>query len=1216
MPLIIGPWRYGSSCIADDFNGVDFGCSTKRSWIESKKQQMKLKVNTNPDMKKLFTRTASNRGHADCKGVQYERLSALKTNIFVLLLLLLSFAVSAQVTPDINGVVYVTKNGSGNGSSWDNPLAELATALVAAKTNTSIKAIWVAKGVYKPLYKANNLSGANAADRDNSFVLVANVKVYGGFDPGSGLTGLSTRNPAVAVTTLSGDVDGNNDISNNAYHVIISAGAVGTAELNGFTITGGNANTVRTLNFVNGFAVTSYEGAGIYIEGSSPVISQVVIEGNSAYQGGGINTYNSSSEISSIVIRDNTAQSYFGGGIAISSAPSATTSVSITNALILNNTAASTGGGVYTANYGAAQPALVNVTVSRNSATGGGGIFTLAGYVKISNSIIWDNRKSGSTTVSGADIQGGTLTLKNSITQSYTTNNPTDNNLTGSDPLFTNSSGDFTLIAGSPAIDKGSNDLFPGLAAGSKDLAGKARVTGFSTSGVIDMGAYESSYMPIVPTAGIVYVREDFTGNGSSWAEATGDLQGAIDADGTQKVFVAVGTYDVPPLASFVMKNHVEIYGGFDPDHGIDDLMDERILPNKVASDGSVLNGQNLRPVIWNDNNGLDASAVLDGFTVANGKSSSNGGGIMNVYVSAGFKNLVVRNNMAAVSGGGIHNNHSPVVISEVIVKNNTALYGGGLYNNTSASVLTHVAITGNSATMATSGSGGGGIFNQLSAPILTNVIIAGNTTSFQGGGLRNLSGNPVLTNVTLAGNTAAMSASAMDIAGGTPQVNNSIIYGTTTGSYHAEHSFIEGNEDVSSGNLYTPGIDQGKMFKNPLARDYALLPCSPAVNAGNNALLPADILVDLAGQTRIQLGTVDLGAYEAASDTPDQSAALAIAPLAVTGNQTGTGITVYAGDCSSLIAAVESKGAFPIAGSTTASIWLETTQPTQYVRRHYQIVPETGAETATGRVTLYFTQQEFDDFNAVNSAKLPTGNSDQEGIARLLIEKRGGSSSDGSGLPNTYPGSMHTIDPVDTDILWNSNALRWEVSFDVTGFSGFFVKTSQSPLPLNLISFTATHEAGSNLLQWSTTGEVNTHKFEIQRSANARTFMKIATVETAGSGSFQYNYYDRTSNDLTSYYRLKMSDLDGTFSYSRIIALTGDGGRAGIYPNPAGSSITFQVSDALLKTAAHLYDIMGHRLQTIAVTNNRQQFDTEDLVSGLYILQFADGTAQRFVKK
>src|SRR5690606_5967163 len=148
--------------------------------------------------------------------------------------------------------------------------------------------------------------------------------------------------------------------------------------------------------------------------------------------------------------------------------------------------------------------------------------------------------------------------------------------------------------------------------------------------------------------------------SGSSWDDATNDLHNAIHTNGVQKGFVAEGNYDVG-AHSFIMKNNVEIYGGFDPDNGITDLSHNRIMPNPANTQGSVLNGENVRPVVWNvftSSTTMDSTAVLDGFTLMNG-NYSNGAGIRNLYASPTLRNLVIRNNNASLSGAGMYNDNS-----------------------------------------------------------------------------------------------------------------------------------------------------------------------------------------------------------------------------------------------------------------------------------------------------------------------------------------------------------------------------------------------------------------------------------------------------------------------------------------------------------------------------------------------------------------------------
>ncbi|WP_158561230.1 ELWxxDGT repeat protein [Emticicia sp. C21] len=145
------------------------------------------------------------------------------------------------------------------------------------------------------------------------------------------------------------------------------------------------------------------------------------------------------------------------------------------------------------------------------------------------------------------------------------------------------------------------------------------------------------------------------------------------------------------------------------------------------------------------------------------------------------------------------------------------------------------------------------------------------------------------------------------------------------------------------------------------------------------------------------------------------------------------------------LISKVTATGANPVNGNIETTVWIEPTTPDSFVKRHYEIKPESVSLELTGMVTLYFSQAEFDAYNAATSAntlKLPVNSSDAIGIGNLLIERRSGYSSDGTGLPGTYSGSIITINPEDTDIVWNSTDNRWEVSFATTGFGGFFVNS------------------------------------------------------------------------------------------------------------------------------------------------------------------------------
>jgi autotransporter-associated beta strand protein len=331
------------------------------------------------------------------------------------------------------------------------------------------------------------------------------------------------------------------------------------------------------------------------------------------------------------------------------------------------------------------------------------------------------------------------------------------------------------------------------------------------------------------------------------------------------------------------------------------------------------------------------------------------------------------------------------------------------------------------------------------------------------------------------------------------------------------------------------------------------------------------------------------------------------------------------ANNCSALTAILPS-GLDEVAGNVTTQVWVEATQPSNaqgrpFAKRHYEITPATNAANATSTITLYFLQSEFDDFNAFNPSgpDMPTGPSDVLGISNLRIYKYAGSSSPSNGLPGSYAGAGSLIDPADANIVWNATLNRWEVTFDVVGFSGFFVTNANfTILPLQLTSFTGSKQTTGNVLGWQTANEQNTKRFELERSANGGSFARIATIAAAGAGSHRYSHTDAATQHGTVWYRLKMIDADGKFSYSPVVIIQPNANNAiALFPNPAKNLVNIQVGNrTLLNTTAQVMDAKGALVQAIKLTGYNQQFNVAPLAKGMYLLKLADGTVLRFVKE
>jgi hypothetical protein len=292
-----------------------------------------------------------------------------------------------------------------------------------------------------------------------------------------------------------------------------------------------------------------------------------------------------------------------------------------------------------------------------------------------------------------------------------------------------------------------------------------------------------------------------------------------------------------------------------------------------------------------------------------------------------------------------------------------------------------------------------------------------------------------------------------------------------------------------------------------------------------------------------------------------------ATTPILPTGNITATHAVntsnnLYYGASCAIISKVVPSGATPISGSVTSDTWVEGSVLTYggipYVQRHYQITPSAGT---TATVTLYFSQADFDNFNAApgSTLDLPVDATDvANNKANLRISKLNGASNNGTGLPGSYTSGGSLIDPVDANIIWSSAFNRWEVTFPVTGFSGFFVQTSTLILPVNLLSFAAQRNNNDIRLKWQTASETNNNYFELQRSIDGRTFTPVTQVPGInGNDVKNYEWNDAGAALLNAskvFYRLKIVSQSGSAEFSNTIIVYLNKGAVlitNVTPNP-----------------------------------------------------------------
>lgn len=397
--------------------------------------------------------------------------------LILVLSLLLGLFVPLQTSSAAPGLTCVlrvvdSQSPSGNGSTWAKAYTDLKLAIATASSGCEV---WVAQGVYT--------AGTNPGD---SFTMKNNVAIYGGFNGTE--TERSQRNWKQNTTTLDG--------GSIAYHVVKNDNINNFAVLDGFTIANGNASGTGADG----------RGGGVYNNGSSPILTNLILSDNTAATGGGMFSYNGSPTLTNVTFSANHAG--YGGGIYTTY-----TSTTLTNVLFSGNMADHQGGGMMN---DTSSPTLTNVTFSGNTAGEiGGGIYNYQSSSLIYNTIIWGN------TGGGVDIYGGATvpTFTNSLVQGCVTNTAWTCGHDGgsnldADPLFIDADGPDDIpgtaddaprfLKNSPACDAGNNSFLPsdthdldgdGITAEPipYDLDMRPRIFGAQ----VDMGAYEFSVTTI-----------------------------------------------------------------------------------------------------------------------------------------------------------------------------------------------------------------------------------------------------------------------------------------------------------------------------------------------------------------------------------------------------------------------------------------------------------------------------------------------------------------------------------------------------------------------------------------------------------------------------------------------------------------------------------------------------------------------------------------------
>ncbi len=302
------------------------------------------------------------------------------------------------------------------------------------------------------------------------------------------------------------------------------------------------------------------------------------------------------------------------------------------------------------------------------------------------------------------------------------------------------------------------------------------------------------------------------------------------------------------------------------------------------------------------------------------------------------------------------------------------------------------------------------------------------------------------------------------------------------------------------------------------------------------------------------------------------------------------------------------------------------------YLQRRWAITPTT--KNTMSHVTLYFTKTEYAAlWTAAQGTHYAFSNFNELRVTKFN-NINGTTFTDPPNYPATNASAMLIV-PVIKHYPNPANMNDdYSAEFDLDNYSTFYIHPQLfpfAPLPVELVSFTGWNEDAVNRLQWVTASEKNTVKFEVEKSLAAATWNKIGEKAASGTSVRQltYNLTDNEPVVGNNYYRLKIIDNDGKFTYSNVInipissAVINDFVR--VYPNPTGGMLNVEIQAVdTYDSKVFVYDVLGkkafEKVETMSKGMNLLQFDFSTLAKGPYIIQFMDNNGKlhttKFVKE
>jgi hypothetical protein len=167
-----------------------------------------------------------------------------------------------------------------------------------------------------------------------------------------------------------------------------------------------------------------------------------------------------------------------------------------------------------------------------------------------------------------------------------------------------------------------------------------------------------------------------------------------------------------------------------------------------------------------------------------------------------------------------------------------------------------------------------------------------------------------------------------------------------------------------------------------------------------------------------------------------------------------------------------------------------------------------------------------------------------------------------------------------------------------------YMVGSVGNALPITGLSFNAVKENNTVKLNWHTLTEINSSRFDIERSKNGLQFESIGQMQASGNSSIRkdYSYTDTAPEKNLNYYRLKQIDIDGRFIYSPLrLVKFGDDKKFMVYPALTNGTVT--ISGITENVLIKLFSSGGQLVKSVSVNTAVSALDISSVAVGIYWL-------------